>query len=121
MTDPITKRRVPRTVINEAWSGAAATSADTGIGGNSLLAQHQVTLFCTGGTPSPAPTVTVWIRPPQSNGFVSVGTITPSDGTGILIFHGIFDGIQLTSSAAFGSGITAYAQLDSVGNTFGWQ
>ncbi len=114
MTDPVLRRRVPRTLIATAWTGASALTA--GVSDHAGLAQHQLAIACTGIPASGI--VTIWIRPIGSGVFVSVGTIDLSiNGTGRLLFSGIFDAIKLTVSPAF-SGITAAAQLDSQNEDF---
>lgn len=109
-----TQRRIPRTLIATAWAGTSPLTAD--LSTHAGLAQHQLVLAAT-GVPASA-VVTVWIRPIGSGVFVSVGTIDLSiNGTGRLLFSGIFDAIKLSVTPAF-SGITAAVQLDSQAESF---
>jgi hypothetical protein len=114
MTDPILRRRVPRKLFATAWTGASALTTE--VPDHAGLAQHQLSIACT-GVPASA-IATVWVRPIGSGAFVSVGTIDLSiNGTGRLLFSGIFDAVRVTVTPAF-SGITAAVQLDSHNDNF---
>ena len=108
------QRRVPRTLIATAWNGASPITAD--VTTHAGLAQHQLAIAASGVPASGL--VTVWIRPIGSGVYVSVGTIDLSvNGTGRLLFSGIFDAVKVSVTPAF-SGITAAVQLDSQNEEF---
>lgn len=112
--DKITQRRVPRTTIASGWNGAAPVTQ--AVHDHQGLAQHQLSIACT-STPS-AGVVTVFIRPINSGIFISVGSINlATDGTGHLLFSGIFDAIKLSCSVSMGE-VTAKCQLDSQSTEF---